>query len=566
MSYLGKTRESWTDRIVPGLYRLAEHIHRGTGWLLVTAATKSARVLNRVPWSIRLGILSALPACLLAWFFQHGGDWLLQASGLSAAHLKILSRTLFPAAFDLYLFLALPVSVILAAAAVLAFRRNRVSLLVLRSGAFAFAAYTVCFLIFVGRVPAALFAANDKSFTEALRNDLWVNGFGLWLVLALLTVIMLMSVLLRSAKQFYLGRAVEEPLLADRVIHNIQTHGGNPILRTSLYWSAFFHIFFIFLLPVLIMKGCRQEAPYGPPLGSGVQNPGDPAIIRIIKIKQPKKKLKSVYVLNMNSPIIFYRPEIDESKVLDDVQEETLLTYVTESFKEGPGGGGKLGKGGGRGGGWPNGMAGGKIRFIRLEYEGGDWDQNMGVGADYNFLIQFHDLTTFAIAERTESIPIRQLKHFPKNRAPPFVYLTGSRNINLTKEEVKTLRWYCLEEGGLLFADNGGGHFDASFRQAIQRIFPELQWVDIANDDIIYRQPYFFPNGSPPLWHHSGSRALGLKYNGRWVAFYHQGDIGDAWKTGHSGASKPIVAQAYRLGVNVVNYAFNQYLGMHFKE
>ena len=59
-----------------------------------------------------------------------------------------------------------------------------------------------------------------------------------------------------------------------------------------------------------------------------------------------------------------------------------------------------------------------------------------------------------------------------------------------------------------------------------------------ANDDIIYRQPFVFPNGAPRLWHHSGNRALGLKHNGRWVVFYHQGDIYDAWKTGHSGASE----------------------------
>ncbi len=58
---------------------------------------------------------------------------------------------------------------------------------------------------------------------------------------------------------------------------------------------------------------------------------------------------------------------------------------------------------------------------------------------------------------------------------------------------------------------------------------------------------------------------MGLKYNGRWILFYHQGDIKDAWKDGHSGASKFLTEQAYKLGVNVVNYSFNQYMDLHFK-
>jgi hypothetical protein len=117
----------------------------------------------------------------------------------------------------------------------------------------------------------------------------------------------------------------------------------------------------------------------------------------------------------------------------------------------------------------------------------------------------------------------------------------------------------------MIFADNGGGHFNRSFRNLMQRVFPELEWVDIASDDIIFRQPFLFPNGAPPLWHHSGNRALGLKHNGRWVVFYHQGDLNDAWQEGHSGVSEELASQAYRLGVNIVNYAFNKYYERHYE-
>ena len=205
-----------------------------------------------------------------------------------------------------------------------------------------------------------------------------------------------------------------------------------------------------------------------------------------------------------------------------------------------------------------------KLRFIRLKYNGGDWDQDMGKGADYNMLLQINKMFGFPIAPNTEAIPITALKRFPKHRAPPFVFITGSGNINVTAEEVRILRWYCTEECGMLFADNGGGHFDSSFRSLVRRIFPDLEWIDIPNDDIIYQQPFLFPDGAPPLWSHSGRRALGIKWNGRWVIFYHQGELNDAWKTGHAGVGEQKAAQAYKLGINVINYAFNQYMAAHF--
>ena len=40
---------------------------------------------------------------------------------------------------------------------------------------------------------------------------------------------------------------------------------------------------------------------------------------------------------------------------------------------------------------------------------------------------------------------------------------------------------------------------------------------------------------------------VGFK-DGRWVAYYHPGDIGDAWADGHAGVSQDIWANCYRLG------------------
>ena len=175
-------------------------------------------------------------------------------------------------------------------------------------------------------------------------------------------------------------------------------------------------------------------------------------------------------------------------------------------------------------------------------------------------LLKMKEYAGFNIADDTEAVSIDRLSRWKQGKAPPFVYLTGSGRILVNASEAREIRRYLLETGGMLFADNGGGTFDSSFRNLLRQILPELQLIDIANDDPIYQAPFAFPDGAPPLFHHSGNRALGLKYNGRWIVFYHQGDINDAWKTGGSGISEEKQELAFKMGANVIAYAFTQYL------
>ena len=137
--------------------------------------------------------------------------------------------------------------------------------------------------------------------------------------------------------------------------------------------------------------------------------------------------------------------------------------------------------------------------------------------------------------------------------------MTGSGRISTSPRDRKILRDYLLG-GGMLFADCGGAGWDRSFRGFIQSVLPQYQLVNISDDDPIYRQPYEFLNGAPPLWHHGGMRALGMKHRGRWAVFYHPGDMNDAWKMGRSGVSEDIARASYDMGVNIVYYAFTQYL------
>jgi hypothetical protein len=297
------------------------------------------------------------------------------------------------------------------------------------------------------------------------------------------------------------------------------------------------------------------------PKGSGTPSvAGGPKVV--IKKAQKVKKKKRRFMLNPQSAISFHIPDLDESDVIKKVEEASQLTYVADSTRVmGTGTGGKMGAGGGKQGGWPDGMEGAKVRFIRLEYNGPGWDDGMDAvsRADMNFLDTFRKLTGFATATRSESHSISLLSKYPKGMAPPFVYMTGSGEIQVPDRDVRTLRDY-LMDGGMLFADCGSPRWDSQFRSLAQRVFPGEPLTTIADDDPIFQQPFTFANGAPPLWHHGGMRAQGVKYKGRWAIFYHPGDVNDAWKTGRSGMDAKLAEGAMETGVNIVYYAFTHYL------
>ncbi len=507
--------------------------------------------LRRVPMSCWTGLLLTAMTVIPVRLYVGGIRAVCAFPGILPEQLGVLPKGSTGVHLQSIEWLSLVLMVLLPLAALAAFVRKRVARLFLKAGAAGF----LLLVLFLQRVtisfPSLLNEQSPEIYPNWVRNEAWVTGewrLVPWLILAGLTIFVLA---LRSVAAFYGSAPGETIAWADRLWANIRSNGSDPVFRKALYRSSVIHFVCIFLLPMLSWWGCN-EMPYGVPEGSGTPT------VEMVKIRKVKKKPEKKYVLNMNTAISFYVPKIEDSAVLEEVDKETENAYEAQQL-------GKLGAGGGKKGGWPNGMKNARVRFIRLEYDGGDWDQDMGYGADYNILLKFRELTGFDIASETESKPVLQLKRFPKNRAPPFVYMTGSGSINLSSTEISILREYCLNMGGLLFADNGGGRFDNHFRPLMRRVFPELPLVEISRDDVIFQQPFLFPAGAPPLWHHSGNEAMGIKYKGRWVVFYHQGDINDAWKTGHSGASSGVAMQAFKMGVNVMNYAFNQYMSINFE-
>ena len=346
-------------------------------------------------------------------------------------------------------------------------------------------------------------------------------------------------------------RETGSPMAGDLVLEDLRTHGRDPRHRRSIYSSALTHIAILIVIPALMEIGGCVEA-YRVPKGSG--NP----VVTMVKMVKPKKKKKKTLTLRPNSAIIFEVPDLDDTEVDQLMEEQTQLTYKASANAKA----GKMGKGGGKKGGWPQGMEDYKIRFIRLNHGGAGWDDGMHETlADVNFLRAFAKATGFdKVAKSGESHSIALLDKYPDDGFPPFVYMTGDNRMGrVSSREREILREYCLK-GGMLIADAGSHRFHRSFTHFIRQVFPDKRLLDIADDDMIYQLPYGFPNGAPAFWHHGGRRALGIKHKGRWIVFYHPGDMNDAWKSqGYTDVTPEMRQAAMNLGVNLVYYAFNQW-------
>jgi len=531
------------------VYWLAKVIHHWTTVIILWIAKGLNFVVQFFPWSSRLAFIAAMCGIICINFKYFGRILFIDSIDMDEKGIALFNSLQILSGLAIVEYLALGIGFLLIFTSFVAFIRSKLSLWLLKIAAAAFAVLWGWVLVYIVQIPQAMFLKNSELVDVSQRNDLWLYWFFIWILVFLLGCVFLLCTLLRSVKLLYSGTQEDDNLLGDNVFNSIKTGGKDPEFRSSSYWSAFLHLFFIVLLP-LILRECGMMEGYKVPKGDGV-------VAQMVKIKRiKKKKPKEQFVFNPNSAISYFVPKLNDKRS-EELDKMTEQEYRPTSM------GKKSNKGDGKPG-WPNGMEGAKIRFIRLKYAGGDWDQDMGKGADYNILLFVRKITGFTIAKNTEAIEVRDLKRFPKKQTPPFVYMTGKRGIRLDNRSIKILRWYLLEEGGMLFADNGGGYFNSSFRALMRRVLPNKKWVDIANDDILYQQPFTFPRGAPPLWHHSGTRAMGMKHNGRWVVFYHQGDINDAWKEGGSGASEAVRAAAFKMGTNVINYSFTQYLSIHY--
>ena len=326
------------------------------------------------------------------------------------------------------------------------------------------------------------------------------------------------------------GSKVWDPLDMDAWYYGKQRQKLRQSTTVLVAYCTF--LFLVFLL-LLQFSGCKEL--YEMPAGGGEQKPNKP----VVKVQ---KVIKKKIIFNPLSKVIAKVPPIEEIKL--QLMEITKHAYT-------------VGYGKGAGAGFAGGTNRGKVRFIRLEYNGGDWDQ--GIDADLNMLVQYNLRTQHKIASRPETRKIIQLRNFPVGKSPPVVYMTGQKNISLGKTEVDVLKEYLTEKHGMLFADNGGSaHWGNQFKSLMNRVLPNVSYIRVPLDHPIHRVPFpipFLPYVAP----HGGRDALAWVVNGRIASYYHPGDIGDAWADDHAGVPAQIWEACYQLGTNVIFYAHAEY-------
>ncbi|MFM2171428.1 MAG: hypothetical protein RI957_1657 [Verrucomicrobiota bacterium] len=445
------------------------------------------------------------------------------------------------------------VAILAAIAGAAGFYRHRITWHILRLPLLA-TYLLVAFYLWVTWNAYAEIVSREVSFNGSKQDKVTLLRFWwsvAWPALAMAAFAGWNHVMLRSRSVFSAFTQELGPAMpGDIFLEDLRTHGREPHQRRSLYLSTFTHFAILILIPWILSLGGCVEA-YKVPKGSG-----EP-VVAIVKMVKPKKKKKQTLTLRPNSAILYEQPDLDDTQVDQQMEEQTQATYAANNAKAG-----KMGKGGGKEGGWPEGMENYKIRFIRLEHSGTGWDDGMDASnADVNFLRAFAETTGFKkIANSGESHSIALLKKYPKDGFPPFVFLTGNGSIgNVSEADKKILREYCLN-GGMLIADAGSVSFHQSFMYFIRSVFPDKPLIDIADDDMLYQVPFAFPNGAPPFWRLGGTRALGIKHEGRWIAFYHPGDMNGAWKSpGYTDVTPDMRDAAMNLGVNLLYYSFNQW-------
>lgn len=141
----------------------------------------------------------------------------------------------------------------------------------------------------------------------------------------------------------------------------------------------------------------------------------------------------------------------------------------------------------------------------------------------------------------------------------PFIHMTGHGNVVFSDYEARNLRNY-LVAGGFLHIDDNYG-LDQYIRRELQKVFPDVELIELAFTHPIYHQKYEFAHGLPKIHEHdNGSpQGFGIIYQGRLVVFYsYETDLGNGWEDeAVHNDSFETRQKALKMGANLINYVFD---------
>lgn len=387
---------------------------------------------------------------------------------------------------------------------------------------------------------------------DIVGHKLYYDGVvELWFYLPVAVLLLLAHIHATTARAYAAyGRAVDERLGApgDNFLEDLRSNGPDPTFRRNEYRSLALHLL-VLLLPFLLslIPGCIS---YPPPPGAGRPTTPPTTAVKVVK----KKKV----LLAENSPYIFKTPEPDDSEVMKQIDQISERVYEASAA----GAPGAVGTGDGEEGGF-GGPPGGKFYFVRLQHRTRHWDDGMRTdsksgNADRNFLKWYKNnpAVKFEVDTTPHAETAAALTTAKPGFAPQFVYVTGEEGIRLSSREYKHLRDY-IDAGGMLIVDAGSRGFAKSIPGFARRLTGK-PLVSIGTDDHLFRIPgniEFYP-----LFDHGGRQAKGVKLKGRWVLFFHPGDMNDAWKDNAYRLPKKVRDNAKQVMYNVTWHAMKNYV------
>lgn len=195
-------------------------------------------------------------------------------------------------------------------------------------------------------------------------------------------------------------------------------------------------------------------------------------------------------------------------------------------------------------------------KIAKLKYNGGgDWYANRTALPNLIAFCNANLKTNFFAEEAVVEVGSAELYNYP------FVYMTGHGNVVFNEQEAKNLRQY-LTGGGFLHIDDNYG-LDRFIRPQMKKVFPELDFVELPPNHMLYHQKFNFANGLPKIHEHDGKKPQGfaLIWKGRVVCYYtFECDLGNGWEDygTYPEDTQETRTKALKMGANLVQYALTQ--------
>jgi hypothetical protein len=295
-----------------------------------------------------------------------------------------------------------------------------------------------------------------------------------------------------------------------------------------------------------------QDKPLpAPPLGEVKQSPTTP--VRQLPHPTPQPPSHTRAVATIAAPgeigdIAPQEPTAPELSPSPDVDTKDVRDIAGSVAAVGPAAPGAAPAG------FPNGRIDGRIYFIRLKHDIGNWYAHTeGVSALLEFMNRYFRCET---ENRPMTAAEIQQKYIAKGAVPSFIYLSCDGNFSLTTEEASILRGY-IDSGGFLFLDSAPDEITRGVVAAqLGKVVPGARLAPISPSHPINR--FLFRLAQPGIGENwSDARNYGITRGDRLVVFYSPGNLAHYYELAQGKSDDYSTAQ-FQMGANVVAYAINK--------